>query len=390
MQKIETKAQASASKGFSLKNISFRKYSMIIILLVTWVVLQYLTGGKFLSARNLSNLTRAMSVTAILALGMFMIIVAGHIDLSVGSLCGLAGAVAALLQVKMHWGTPAAIGAALVVGGILGLWHGYWVAIKKVPAFIVTLGGLMAYRGIIMAVTKGVTVAPLKSDFIYIGQAYVSNTLGWVIALVSVAVIIYLQIQKRQSRVKYGFEVESRTTMILKVAFAAVLIALFVYIMNYYKGIPLPVLLVLTLALVFVFITTKTKFGRQVFAMGGNAEAARLSGINVKLRTLSIFVISGVMAGIAGALLTSRLNAATTTAGNMYELDAVASCVIGGTSLVGGEGYVLGAVIGALVMASLDNGMSLMNAQSHWQYIVKGMILLFAVWIDIETKKKKA
>jgi D-xylose transport system permease protein len=377
-------------KKSTFVNINLRQYTMIIALVVIWVALTFLTDGAFLSARNLSNLIRAMSVTAILAIGMFMILVAGHIDLSVGSVCGLTGGIAAILQVWKGWNTVSAIGVALLLGVAIGLWNGYWVAYKRVPAFIVTLGGLMAFRGVLMGVTKGITVAPLKKSFAAIGQAYVPYVAGWIICVIAILVVIYLSLRRRNSRIKYGFEVNSMNVEIVKIVFYCVLILAFSFVMNVYKGIPVPVFIVLALAILFAFITTKTQFGRQVFAMGGNVEAARLSGINVRKRTLTIFVLSSVLASLAGVVLTARLNAATISAGQMYELDAVASCVIGGTSLMGGEGSIVGAMIGALVMASLDNGMSLLNTMPFWQYIVKGLILVLAVWIDIETKKKKA
>lgn len=387
MEKTELNKEVKSNFG---AKIDIRKYSMVIILVVTWIILTLLTDGKFLTARNLSNLSRAMSVTAILATGMFMILVATHIDLSLGSLTGLCGAVAAILHVQHGWSTPTAIFAALFIGGMLGAWHGFWVAFKKVPAFIVTLGGLLVYRGIIMMITKGVTIAPLQKSFSFIGNAYIPFVWGWVLAVASIIAIIYRGINKRKSRLKYGFEINSLLKDSAMMALYCALVIAVISIMNMYEGIPLPVLIVAIISMLFIFITTKTRFGRQVFAMGGNVEAARLSGINVKARTMGIFILAGLLAAVAGVILTARLNAATTTAGANYELDAVASCVIGGTSLMGGEGHVSGAIIGALVMASLDNGMSLMNSASHWQYIVKGMILLLAVWIDIETKKKKA
>lgn len=373
-----------------IKNINIRQYTMIIALVVIWAVLTYMTDGSFLTTRNLSNLSRAMAVTAVLAIGMLMIIVAGHIDLSVGSVCGLTGGVAAILHVVHGWGTVPSIFVALLLGVLIGAWHGFWVAFKKVPAFIVTLGGLMAFRGVLMGLTKGVTIAPLKKSFADIGQAYISTTLGAILGVLAIIIVIFMQIRKRKSRIKYGFKVDSMAVEIARTALYCLLIVVFVLVMNDYKGIPIPVLIVLGLAIIFTFITTNTRFGRQVFAMGGNIEAARLSGINVRRRTFSIFVIASVLATVAGIILTARLNAATISAGQSYELDAVASCVIGGTSLMGGEGSVTGAVIGALVMASLDNGMSLLNTMPFWQYIVKGLILVIAVWIDVETKNKKA
>jgi D-xylose transport system permease protein len=369
-------------------NFDIRAYTMIFALIAIWVIFTVMTDGTFLRARNLALLARQMSVTSILAIGMLLVIVAGHIDLSVGSVAGLTGAVAAILQVWFNWSTASSIAAAIALGIAIGVWQGFWVSYKKVPAFIVSLGGMMIFRGILMGIAKGQTVAPLSDSFKFIGQAYLSTTVGMILAGIGIVATIYFIFKSRTSRIKYGFEVENIGLTVLKAAFYSGLIVAFIMTMNAYEGVPVPVILVLVLVLLFTFITTKTKFGRYVYAIGGNVEAARLSGININKITMLIFIISSLLASIGGVVLTARLNAATINAGNMFELDAVAACVIGGTSLMGGSGSVAGAIIGALVMASLDNGMSLMNTQAFYQYIVKGLILIIAVWVDIATKNK--
>jgi D-xylose transport system permease protein len=364
-----------------------RAYTMIFALIGIWIIFSFLTEGRFLIPRNLSNLARQMSITGVLAIGMVMIIVATHIDLSVGSILALTGGLAAIMQVWYHLPTHWAILAALTLGGLIGAWHGYWVAFQKVPAFIVTLSGYMAYRGILLGIQKGLTVAPMTPSFNGISTGYLGPTAGTILTVVIVIALIYSRFRARNNKIKYGFEVKPLFLEILQTAFYGCLIIATSVVLYQYEGIPYPVIIMLVLTLIFAFVATNTKFGRQVFAMGGNIEAARLSGINVRRQTLIIFVISGLLSAVAGVLTTARLNAATITAGQGAEMDAIASCVIGGTSFTGGVGSIPGAILGALVMASLDNGMSMMNTEAFWQFIIKGFILLIAVWFDIKTKK---
>ncbi|QIB26956.1 sugar ABC transporter permease [Caloranaerobacter azorensis] len=370
------------------RHVNIRKYTMVIALVAIWVLFSFLDkSGTFLTPRNLSNLFRQMAVTAVLAMGMFMILVDLHIDLSLGSLVGLTGGVAALLMYKVGLNPFLAVILTLLLGAVLGAITGSWVN-AGVPAFIASLGGMLAYRGAIMGLTRGESIPVSQASFRFLGTAYLPKSIGLVLGVIACIVIILSTFKKRKDRIKFGFKVKPLAMELIYLAVYVISIMLFVLVMNSYKGIPVPIMIVLALALVLNFVTTKTRFGRQVFAIGGNKEAAKLSGINIKRRTLQIFIISGLMASVAGILLTARLGTATTDAGNGFELDAVASCVIGGTSLLGGEGTVLGAVLGALVMASIDNGMSILNTEAYWQLIVKGIILVVAVFVDIYTKKK--
>jgi D-xylose transport system permease protein len=370
----------------SLK-FDIRAYTMIIALVGIWLLFSFLTDWKFLSPRNISNLSRQMCITSVLAIGMVMVIVATHIDLSVGSVLGLTAGLAAVLQVWYHVSTPMTILITLAVGALIGLWHGYWVAYQKVPAFIVTLAGYMAYRGVLLGVIKGVTVSHMNLDFQQIMGGYLNLIPGLILTAVVIGTLIYGTARSRMSKLKYGFETRSLGLEFTLIAFYCALIIVAVWYLYQYEGIPYPLVLVLLMVLLFTFITNNTRFGRQVYAMGGNLEAARLSGINVKSRTVVVFVLASVMASVAGIFFVSRLDAATITAGQGAELDAIASCVIGGTSFVGGIGTIPGAIVGALVMASLDNGMSMMNMDAYWQMIIKGLILLLAVWLDMRTKK---
>jgi D-xylose transport system permease protein len=388
--KVETvNEQVKGKKVQLFGKVDVRTYTMIFALIAIWIFFALL-NDTFLTSRNLSNLFMQMSVTSILAIGMVLIIVAGHIDLSVGSIVGVTGGVAAILQVWYGMDTATVIVVTLVLGALIGFIQGWIVAYQAVPAFIVTLGGMMVFRGILMGITKGTTVAPMDKSFQLIGNAYLPFAVGYALAAVAIVWMIISTLRKRESRIKYGFDVPPMSTEVSKLALFSALIALFAFVMNYYKGIPFPIVIVVVLALIFTFTANHTPFGRSIYAIGGNSEAARLSGINIRRNTLLIFVLSGLMSAIAAIVLTSRLNSATISAGQNYELDAIAACVIGGTSLMGGAGTIFGAVVGALVMASLDNGMSLMNLDSFWQYIVKGTILVLAVWVDIRSRKRRA
>ncbi len=381
--------------GFKGKNeargsrIDLRAYTMVIALLAIWAVFIFLTDGRFVSARNISMLTRQMSITSILAVGMVLVIVAGHIDLSVGSVAGFTGAVAAILQVWYHWGTIPTLLAALAVGVLIGGWQAFWVAYRGVPAFIVTLSSMLVFRGGILLITKGVTVSPLSHSFKVLGEGYVSPLGSTILAALASLVYIWTVIRARNSRVKYGLPVSPLLVDTVRTVAVVALTGLFTFTVNSYEGLPIPVLLLIVLAIVFTFIANNTKFGRHVYAIGGNKEAAIYSGVNLKKVNSLIFILMGALAAVAGVILTARLNAATTNAGNLFELDAIAAAILGGTSTLGGVGTISGALLGGLIMASIDNGMSLVNIDYSIQTMVKGLILVLAVAIDIASKNKK-
>ncbi|MGG4344757.1 sugar ABC transporter permease [Paenibacillus lautus] len=387
LQKQEAPAAKSSLWGSLFGKMDVRAYTMVGALVLIWVLFGIL-DPTFLTARNLSNLFTQMSVTSILAIGMVLVIVAGHIDLSVGSIVGLTGGIAAILSNWLGLPPIVVIVGTLAAGAVLGLVQGWLVAYKMIPAFIVTLGGMMVFRGVLMGVTESMTIPVSDPVLAMLGNAYFAKGFGMVIAAIAIGLYVWSAIRKRRSRQKYGFEVAPLGVDIIKVAVIALLVISFVLIMNNYKGIPFPIIFVIGLAVIFYFLSTKTTFGRHIYAIGGNKEAARLSGINIHRKTMLIFLLSGLLSSIAAIVLTSRLASATTTAGTMTEMDAIAACVIGGTSLMGGAGTVIGALIGALVMTSLDNGMSLMGLESFWQYVVKGSILVIAVWLDISNRRK--
>lgn len=385
------------SKGFKENNVSINKkfsfnlklYTMIIALVGIWIIFAIATKGDFLTSRNMSNLFRQMVSTAVLAIGMVFVIIAGQIDLSVGSLLGLTGGIAAIANVWFHINGILSIIIALAIGLILGTWNGWWIAYKNVPSFIVTLAGMLVFRGILIGITNGYTIAPLSSDFQFIGQAYLTPVSGYLLGIIVLLVGAYTIYSQRKSKIKYGLEVSPFYLDIAKIILMIVLIGLFVFTLNSYNGIPFSVLILAILVAIFTYIASKTVFGRRVYALGGNIEAAKLSGINVKKITLILFAINGLLAAVSGVVLTSTLNAGSTSAGQNAEMDAIASCVIGGASLMGGVGSVIGAIIGALVMASINNGMSLLNSAPFWQYVVKGLILLLAVYVDVASKNKE-
>lgn len=390
-KEIGTQTDGSAVKstlwGSLFGKMDVRAYTMVGALVLIWVFFGLL-DPTFLTPRNLSNLFTQMSVTSILAIGMVLVIVAGHIDLSVGSILGLTGGLAAIFSNWLELPAIVVILATLAAGAILGLVQGWLVAYKMIPAFIVTLGGMMVFRGTLMGVTKSMTIPVSDKVLALLGNAYFASGFGIILGVLAIALIVWSTLRKRRSRQKFGFEVAPFVVDVIKMAALSLLVIAFVLVMNAYKGIPFPIIFVIVLAAIFFFLSTKTTFGRHIYAIGGNLEAARLSGINIRRKTMTVFLLSGLLASIASIILTSRLASATITAGNMAEMDAIAACVIGGTSLMGGAGTVLGALIGALVMTSLDNGMSLMGLESFWQYVVKGSILVFAVWLDISNRRK--
>jgi D-xylose transport system permease protein len=370
------------------RKFDFRSYTLVIALIFIALIFGILTDGEFLSSRNLSNLFMQMSVISILAIGMTLVIIAGHIDLSVGSVVGLTGGIAAILQVWYGWGTVSVIIIAIIVGALIGLWHGWWISYRNVPAFIVTLGGMLIFRGILIGISNGETIAPLNKSFEAIGNSYLPYAIGYVLAVISIIMLFVFVNRNRKKRQLLGLTINTKINDYGKATIYSLCILVLVYMLNRYYGIPIPMLIVVLFAIIFVFIAVKTPFGRYIYAIGGNIEAAALSGINIKRVVLAIFILMGALSGVAGIILTSRLNAATVSSGEMYELDAIAACVIGGTSLMGGRGNIIGAIIGALIMASIDNGMSMMNIETFWQYIVKGLILIIAVWMDISSKSR--
>lgn len=375
---------------------NIRQYGMFIALFVIMMIFNILTKGTFVSARNLTNLYLQTGYIAVLAVGMVLVIVAGHIDLSVGSIAAFTGAIAGILQVQMRWGTIPTIIVTLIVGAIIGMWQGFWIAYRGVPAFIVTLAGMLMFRGAVIGITKGQTIGPFAKSFNDINVGYLGDIaaingihlLSVIIGIVAVLGYIYSEFNKRKVRKRYGFEVLPIHYFLGQLLLVGGLIMSFILSMALYKGIPYTVFIVVAFVALYSFITNKTPVGRHIFALGGNLEAAKLSGINVKKTVFMVFTSMGTLAAMSGIMFSARLNAAAPSAGNLFELDAIAASFIGGASASGGIGSVFGAIIGALVMASINNGMSLLNMNISYQYMIKGAVLLLAVWFDISTRNK--
>lgn len=373
---------------FKLKSVNLQVYIMLIAIAVIMAFFSVATDGAYLSARNISNLLRQTSITGILAIGMVFVIISAEIDLSVGSLMGLLGGFAAIADVWWGFPLPATIIVTIALGLIFGIWNGWWVAYRKVPSFIVTLAGYLAFRGILIGLTNGTTVSPISGTMTVIGQGYLSDIAGVILGGIAVIGFVLWGNYQRRSRQQLQLEVSALSKDFTKYALFAVIVLGAIYLLNDYRGIPFPVLVLAVLAILGLFLSRKTSFGRHVYAIGGNIDAAKLSGINVEKTKLIIFAMNGVLVAIAGLILSARLGSGSPSAGQNAELDAIAACVIGGASLAGGVGSVFGVVIGALIIASLDNGMSMLDVPTFWQYIVKGGILLLAVWIDTSNKKK--
>ncbi len=385
-------------KAQNVLGLNTRMLAMIGALLIIWAVLGILTEGIFLTPRTLYNLAVQSTVVGIRATGMVMVIVARHIDLSVGSVLGFTGMVIALYQVDIFtlgapWNWPLTIVIGIAVGAVIGFWQGYWVAYRGVPAFVVTLAGLLMFRGGAWLVAQGRTVAPMDSTYQLLGggiNGSIGSTWSWIVGFAAIAALGWITLLNRRSRTRHGFSVRPYVAEIAMFVVWSALIIGFVMIMNAYfrprttipRGIPVPVLILIAVVIVMTLISKVTRFGRYVFAMGGNPEAAELAGINVKKTTMMIFALMGVLCAIAAVVTTARLNAGANSMGLMSELNVIAAAVIGGTSLAGGVGTIVGAILGAVVMQSLENGMVLLSVSSAMRQVIIGLVLICAVWLD--------
>jgi D-xylose transport system permease protein len=373
---------------FRIPTNVLRAYTMVFALIAIWIYFHYSTGEIFLDPRNFSNLMRQTAVTGVLAVGMLMVIITAQIDLSVGSVVGLAGGIAAISQGWWGLGLVPSLTLGILVALAIGAFQGSLVAHLNIPAFIVTLGGLLAWRGVILGLSRGETIPIRLPTFKAIGQNYVDPRFGWALAVLGVLAVIWMNIARNRARRRHGLAVQTTASTLLRILLPAAVILWFISKMNNYEGIPIPVIILIAIALGGAFLTQNTTFGRYLYAIGGNPDAARLSGINIRRHILAVFCIMGVLTGVAAIIYTARVGSASPDAGQLLELDAIAACVIGGTSLMGGRGTVFGAILGALIMASLDNGMSLKNVEPYMQNIIKGAILVAAVGLDMAGRKR--
>ncbi|MFQ7162094.1 MAG: sugar ABC transporter permease [[Clostridium] scindens] len=367
-----------------------RSFTMVLVFIILAFFLHILTKGLFLTERNISNLVRQMATTSILAAGVFFPIVTKNIDMSVGSMMGLLGGICALSQLKWGFGVVGSIAFVVVIGILLGIFQGILIAYADIPAFIATLGGYLAWRGVLYLITGSKAVSVTNQAFVSIGRANLRQELGWALAALVAAGFVVSTLMRQKARIRNGLEPLPKWKTAVRIAASVIISFGIVWYLNRYEGLPIPFLIMLAVVALFGFIAEKTTYGRSVYAIGGSMEAARYSGIPVKRNVMLAFAISGSLAAVASVVLTARINSATPSAGVMGEMDAIAAAVIGGASLSGGVGKVSGVIIGALIMSSIDNGMSLMNVDSSWQYVIKGIVLVGAVFIDVIGNKKSS
>ncbi len=376
---------------------NIRQYGMLIALLVIMVFFQIRTDGTLLKPLNITNLILQNSYIVIMALGMLLVIVAGHIDLSVGSVAAFTGAVAAVMVVNWEVNWLLGILAALVVGGIIGAAQGYWIAFMKIPAFIVTLAGMLIFRGLTLALLQGQSIGPFPTEFQRISSGFIPDFIGGpeglhvaslVIGAVVSAILVYLSMRGRLNQQKYNFELEPLGFFIAKNAVIVAALMGLCYLLASYKGLPNVLIVMFLLIMGYTFVTTQTTIGRRVYALGGNEKATKLSGVKTERLVFLTFTNMGMLAALGGLVVAARLNSATAKAGTNFELDAIAACFIGGASASGGVGTIIGAVIGAFVMGVMNNGMSIVGVGIDWQQVIKGAVLLLAVFFDVYNKNK--
>ncbi|MGN1387877.1 MAG: sugar ABC transporter permease [Bacillus sp. (in: firmicutes)] len=376
---------------------NIRDYGMYIALLFIILTFTFLTDGLFLSSRNISNLLDSAGYIAVLAVGVMLVIVIRHIDLSIGYLAGFLGAIAAILLMRMELSVYLTIPMILLLGTVFGLITGFLVAQIGIPAFVATLAGMLIFRGALLLVTEKTGTIIVQDDaFNAIGNGFIPSIievnglhlLTLIVGAAGILFYIYGAVSMRRNKINYQFEVISKPIFVMQLVFVSAIIAYITWILAGYRGFSWTMVIMLAVVVVYHFFTTKTVLGRHIYAVGSNPEAAHLSGINVKKITYLVFGSMGLLAALSGILYTSRLQSATTTAGTLFELDAIAAAYVGGVSTAGGVGKVTGAIIGAIVMASLTNGMNLMGVGISYQYMIRGGVLALAVIFDVTTRNK--
>ncbi|CAN7398982.1 multiple monosaccharide ABC transporter permease [Pararhizobium sp. LjRoot238] len=398
----ETSApKTTPSIGDYLRN-NIREYGLLVALVVIMLFFQFLTNGVLFKPVNLTNLVLQNSFIVIMALGMLLIIVAGHIDLSVGSIVAFTGGLSAIMLVKWGLHFSIVVPLCLVLGGLVGAAQGYWVAYRKIPAFIVTLAGMLVFRGLTYLVLQNRPIGPFPKDFQLLSTGFIPDFLSFlnpmpglitnffalVAVLVLVALAVYYGIKDRRINDLHGTENEPFAFFVLQMGIIGIVAIFLGFQLSTYKGFPNVLVVMGLLIALYTFVTTRSTVGRRIYAMGGNEKAAKLSGINTERLTFYTFINMGVLAALAGMIIAARLNSATPKAGQGFELDVIAACFIGGASASGGVGKITGAVIGAFIMGVMNNGMSIMGLGIDYQQLVKGLVLLAAVFFDVYNKNK--
>ncbi|OJY63413.1 MAG: ABC transporter permease [Rhodospirillales bacterium 70-18] len=386
----------AATPAASFLRSNIREYGMMLSLFAIMIFFEFMTGGTLMKPLNLTNLILQNSYIVIMALGMLLVIVAGHIDLSVGSVSGFIGAMAAVLMVRfgLHF-IPTAL-LCLAAGGLIGAMQGFWVARFRIPSFIVTLAGMLVFKGLTLALLDGQSVGPFPRTFQLLSSGFIPDLFNGaslritsvVLGVAFAAVLVGVSVAGRGRQRRHGVETEPLGLFVARNAFFAAIIVAFFTLLATYRGMPNVLVIMLGLIALYGFVTNRTTIGRRIYALGGNEKAARLSGVRTERLTFLTFVNMGVLAALAGLVFAARLNTATPKAGQGFELDVIAACFIGGASAYGGVGTVIGAVIGAFIMGVMNNGMSILGIGIDYQQVIKGLVLLAAVFIDVYHKSK--
>jgi len=379
---------------------NIREYGMLIALIAVMLFFQVVTNGILFKPVNITNLVLQNSYIITMALGMLLIIVSGWIDLSVGSVVAVVGALAGVLMVRYDFNWVVTVVICLLVGAAIGAFQGFWVAYVKIPAFIVTLAGMLIFRGLTFILLQGESVGPFPRGFQNISSGFIPDIFNGslngkpfhvttiLIGVLLSVVLIVMDLRGRKNQQKYGFEVTPFYFFVVKNIIITAAVMGLCYLMASYKGLPDVLVLLFVLITAYAFITSSSVIGRRIYAMGGNEKAAKLSGVNTARLLFYTFVNMGVLAALAGIIVAARLNSSTPNAGDGMELDVIAACFIGGASASGGIGKVIGAVVGAFLVGVLNNGMSIMGVGIDWQKVVKGLVLLAAVFFDVYNKNK--
>lgn len=374
-----------------------KKNSMLIALIVVTIFFSILTNGTLLAPQNVNNLIAQNGYVVILAVGMLMcILTGGNIDLSVGSVVALVGAIAGTLIVNQKMNIFLVILICLGVGILIGVWQGFWIAYVRIPAFIVTLTGMLLWRGVALIVLDGLTISPFPDNYLKLFNSYIPdvfnsniNLVCMIIGVVICVVYSVSNIINRKNKAKKGYELETMTMFIGKIAVISLVVLATSYSLAKYKGVPSILIILAVIVLAYAYYTSKTVPGRHLYALGGNEKAAKLSGINTNKVLFGAYVNMSFLSAVAALVCIARFNSAAPTAGTNYEMDAIGACFIGGASAYGGSGTVGGAVIGAIFMGVLNNGMSIMGIDANYQKAIKGLVLLAAVAFDVISKRKK-
>ena len=379
--------------------VFLRKYTMVIVLILVTLFFTWKTGGRMLLPQNVNNLIAQNAYVFILATGMLLcILTGGNIDLSVGSIVCFVGAIGATFMVNKGFNVYVSIIIMLLAGLLIGAWQGFWIAYRRIPPFIVTLAGMLMFRGLSNIVLDGFTIAPLPDKYLELFNSYIIdffhgdgfNITSLVVGIIVACIFVVVTFKGRISKIQKGYSVASMGSDVGKCIVVSLVVVVFMWRLGQYKGIPNILIWIAVIVLIYWYITSKTVIGRHLYAIGGNEKAAQLSGINTNKVYFFAYANMGLLAAFAAMVTIARLNSANPTAGDGYEMDAIGSCFIGGASAYGGSGTIPGVIIGATLMGVINPGMSIMGVDANWQKVVKGAVLLAAVIFDVETKKNKS